>query len=196
MKTICNGVPQGSILDPLLFLVYINDLPNASKVFNFLMYADDTTLYRCLEDIKSDNKEQILNNELQRVYEWLNANKLSLNVRKTKYIIFRKYKNNDIGQLNWDNHIHIIEKRISRAVGIIKKLQLIFPKTILLSIYNALILPHINYCLLSWGSGIEAKGIFLQQKRAIRAISSAGYKAHTEPLFKIYNILKLEDIYN
>ena len=71
MKTICNGVPQGSILGLLLFLVYINDFPNASKVFNFLMYADDTTLYCCLEDIKSDNKEQILNNELQRVYEWL-----------------------------------------------------------------------------------------------------------------------------
>ena len=146
-KTICNGVPQGSILGPLLFLVYINDFPNASKVFNFLMYADDTTLYCCLEDIKSDSKEQILNNELQRVSEWLNANKLSLNVRKTKYMIFRKYKNNGIGELNlrisndniehvnefnflglhlnsklnWDTHINIIEKRISRAVGIIKK---------------------------------------------------------------------------
>ena len=168
-------------------LFCINDFPNASKVFNFLMYADDTTLYCCLEDIKSDNKEQMLNNELQRVSEWLNVNKLSLNVRKTKYMIFRKYKNNGIGELNlrisndniehvnefnflglhlnsklnWDTHINIIEKGISRAVGIIKKLQLIFPKAILLSIYNALILPHINYCLLSWGSGIEAKGIFL-----------------------------------
>ena len=222
MKAICNGVPQGSILGPLLFLVYINDFPNASKVFNFLMYADDTTLYCCLEDIKSDNKEQVLNNELQRVHSWLNANKLSLNVRKTKYMIFRKYKNNDIGELNlrisndtiehvnefnflglhlnsklnWDTHVNIVEKRISRAVGLIRKLQLIFPRTILLSIYNALILPHINYCLLSWGSGTAAKGIFLQQKRAIRAISSAGYKAHTEPLFKIYKILKLEDVYN
>ena len=100
MKAICNRVSQGSILGPHLFLVYINDFPNASKVFNFLMYADDTTLYCCLEDIKSDKKEQVLNKELQRVYSWLNANKLSLNVRKTKYMIFRKYKNNDIGELN------------------------------------------------------------------------------------------------
>ena len=88
-------------------------------------------------------------------------------------------------KLNWDTHVNIIEKRISRAIGVIKQLQLIFPKTILLSIYNVLILPHINYCLLSWGSGIAVKDIFLQLKRAIRAISSAGYKAHTEPLFKV-----------
>ena len=100
MKAICKGVPQGSTLGPLLFLICINDFPNASKVFNFLLYADDTTLYSCLEDIKSDNKEQVLNNELQRVHSWLNANKLSLNVRKTKHMIFRKYKNNDIEEQN------------------------------------------------------------------------------------------------
>ena len=63
-------------------------------------------------------------------------------------------------------------------------MQLIFPKAILLSIYNALILTHINFCLLSWESGIAAEIIFLQQKRAIRAISSAGYNAHTEPVLK------------
>ena len=85
---------------------------------------------------------------------------------------------------------------MSWAVGIIKKLQLVFPKTILLTIYNALILPHINYCLLSWGTASAVKTIFLIQKRASRAISSAGYNAHTEPLFKFYNVLKVEDIYN
>ena len=85
---------------------------------------------------------------------------------------------------------------MSRAVGVIKKLQLVFPKTILLTIYNALILPYINYCLLSWGSASAVKTIFTIQKRAIRAISSAGYNAHTEPLFKFFNVLKVEDIYN
>ena len=67
----------------LLFLIYINDFTNASKVINFLMYADDTTLYCCLEDINSDNKEQILNNKLQRVHSWLNMLNM-LYVRKTK----------------------------------------------------------------------------------------------------------------
>ena len=85
---------------------------------------------------------------------------------------------------------------ISCAVGIIKKLQLLLPKTILISLYNALVLPHINYCLLSWGLGSAAESIFVHQKKAIRAISSASHNAHTEPLFKIYNILKLKDNFN
>ena len=100
MKSIRNGVPQGSILGPLLFFIYINDFPNSSKLFNFLMYADDTTLFCCLEDIKSDNKELVLNNELQRVHSWLKANRLSLNVKKTKYMLFRKQKRTDIRELN------------------------------------------------------------------------------------------------
>ena len=80
---------------------------------------------------------------------------------------------------------------MSRAVGVIKKLQLVFLKTILLTIDNALILPHINYCLLSWGTASAVKTIFLLQK-----ISSAAYNAHTKPLFKFYNVLNVEDIYN
>ena len=69
-------------------------LPNSSKLFNFLMYADDTTLFCCLEDITSDNKEVVLNNELQHVHSWLSANRLTLNVQKTKYMLLHKNKAN------------------------------------------------------------------------------------------------------
>ena len=162
MKAIHKWVPQGSILGPLLFLIYmyINDIPNSSNVFNFLMYADDTTVYCCLEDIDSVNKELVLNSELKSVHllVWLSANKLTLNVNRSKYMLFSKHKNNLLQKLNlqinnstiqstsefnflglhintklnWDTHVNVIGNKISRVIGIIKKLQFIFPKEILL----------------------------------------------------------------
>ena len=77
-------------------------------------------------------------------------------------------------------------------------MQLLFPKQILISLYNTLILPHINYSLLLWGSSnaTESNLFFFSKRTIIRAISSASHNAHTEPLFKIFNILKLKDIFN
>ena len=72
-------------------------------------------------------------------------------------------------------------------------MQNILPSKILLSLYNTLILPHINYCILSWGK--ENDAILLLQKRTVRAIAPVGYKIHSEPLFKFYNLLKVNDIY-
>ena len=91
-------------------------------------------------------------------------------------------------RLTWDSHIKEISTKMIRTTGIIKKLQLTFPKNILLSIYNSLILPHINYCILSWGCNSN-KIFILPKKKTIRAINSAGYNAHTEPLFKLHNLL-------
>ena len=186
------------------------------------MYADDTTLFCCLEDIKSITKQDVINEQLQRIHDWLTANGLKLNATKSKYIMFRKQNKNiplfniHINNVNiesvqnfncfglhlssdmtWNFHINEVSKKIPRNIGILKKLQLIVPNNILLTIYNTLILPHINnyYCLLSWGS--KPDKFFQLQKRAVRAISGANSKSHAKPLFKFYNILKVhvDDIF-
>ena len=215
---ISTGVPQGSILGPLLFLIYINDLPCASKLFHMLMYADDTTLY-C--NIDHTTHSQILNQELSNIYDWLSANKLSLNVAKTKYMLFHTInkklptltlKINDLEiervthfnflgliidcQLNWKKHVDHISIKISKAIGIMHRLKTIYPEHILLNLYTALILPHFSYCLLSWGSVIDIKHhLFILQKRAIRLISDNNFIAHTEPIFKRLKLLKITDMF-
>ena len=120
------------------------------------MYADDTSLFCCLEDIQSPHKEYTLNQELQKVNKWLLAIKLKLNVAKTKYMIFSKRNkninpiylniNNNViehvhqfnllglhlnSKLTWNTHIEEISKKISRTIGVLKKLQLTVPKNIL-----------------------------------------------------------------
>ena len=98
MLPITTGTPQGSILGPLLFIIYINGFAQASKMFNFIIYADDTILSSTLDtfndNIQNYNLESLINDELLKINEWLKINKLSLNIAKSKYMTFQRANKN------------------------------------------------------------------------------------------------------
>ena len=96
--------------------------------------------------------------------------------------------------MSWKAHTHKIANKISRSLGIINSLKNILPRNILLTLYNSMILPHLQYSILSWGFNPGRVGTL--QKRAVRLITGSKYNAHTEPIFKQTGLLKLEDIFN
>ena len=89
LKDITCGVPQGSVLGPILFLIYINDLPNSSKFFEFFLFADDTNIYYEADSL--DKLELTLNKGLKELHTWLIVNRLSLNIKKTNFVLFHPY---------------------------------------------------------------------------------------------------------
>ena len=170
---ISSGVPQGSILGPLLFLIFINDIHSCSNT-NYIIYADDTTIYNSSSDIHHLYLD--MNTTLNNINKWSQSNRLSINISKTKYMIFNKsvksmnsiikIGNDEVYQvdsfkllgviidnnLNYKEHINNLTKKINKSIGIINKIKFFLLKSTLITLYYSIIFSYIYYGNLIWGS--------------------------------------------
>ena len=219
LQPVTCGVPQGSVLGPLLFILFINDLPLVST-FKTTLFADDACL--SISHSSLNSLETKVNTELNKISNWFKKNKLCLNYKKTCFIIItrkkqegdfkiyldnktivRSHKVKYLGiifddKLNWEDHIKIINSKISKGCYAIIRLRPYVNIKTLLQIYYALVYTHLQYCVTSWGAAAPShtKKIITKQKKILRLMTYSSFNSHSDPLFKSLKILKIEDILN
>ena len=207
-RPVSHGVPQGSVLGPLLFLIYINDLHYAIQNSKTNLFADDTCLLS--SDSNLQDLETKINSDLIKLSSWLRANKISLNVMKTEVLLFRskiktvsyqmKLKLDDqilkfsskvkyLGILldeflTWNFQFDALANKLSRANGILAKLRHFVPGTLLKTLYYALFHSHISYANIVWGQALTQNSrIGKLQKKCVRILTFSDFNAETFQLF-------------
>ena len=212
------GIPQGSILGPLLFLIYIDDIQTCSQTLKFILFADDTNIFLSASNI--NDLFLTLNKELVHLNNWFRYNKLSLNIKKSHYMLFGNNQKSShevvidglkllpvtstkfLGviiddKLNWKPHINFIISKINKNAAVIRRIRYKINSRTALKLYDSMILPHISYCAITWAaiSHNKLKKIHIIQKKVLRVVLCANRLAPSKPIFRQLQRLTIFDIH-
>lgn len=215
--TLRGSIPQGSVLGCILFLIYINDLPNVIEEHSALFADDVSVLFSCSDKKEAESK---LNLAMQKIVKWLDFHNLQLNLEKTKVIQFKPYQKSPLpiifnynnitlesvnsatvlgidldANMNWKPHIERLSKKLSSFIYALQHLKRASDFQTALSVYYAYAYSRMTYGLVLWGNSSELQKIFILQKKCIRILTNIDQMESCKPHFRELNILTLPSMY-